>query len=177
VDDGFFAEFDSLERLQRALERLRDHGYRALDAFTPFPVEAIDSMLGARPRAVTRIGGLAAAAGIAVGYGLQWWLNAVVYPLDVGGRPPHSPLAFVPITFETAVLFCGIATFAAVLGLSGLPRLWRPAFEIEGFERASLDRFWLFVAADDRCFEPRRTHELLLGLGSLRIATIGVHAP
>jgi hypothetical protein len=46
--------------------------------------------------------GLGAVAGA---YGLQWLLNAYLYPLDAGGRPAHFPLAFVPITFEMGVLF------------------------------------------------------------------------
>jgi hypothetical protein len=75
----------------------------------------------------------------------------------------------VPITFETAVLLTALATFAAVLGLSGLPRLWRPAFEIEGFERASIDRFWVFVAYDDPRLERVRVRRLLAGLGALRV--------
>ena len=172
MDEGLFAEFDTVEGLRRAVVRLRDEGHRRLDAFTPFPDEAVEHAIGPRPGIVTRIAGLGAACGVIVGYGLQWYLNAVDYPLDVGGRPPHSPLAFVPITFETGVLFTAFFTFAAVLGLSGLPRLWRPAFEIDGFERASIDRFWVYVDASDPRFDRFRTRALLHSCGPLRVVDV-----
>jgi hypothetical protein len=172
MDDGLFAEFDTVEGLRRALVVLREQGFRRLDAFTPFPDEIVERAVGPRPAIVTRIAGVAAACGVLVGYGLQWYLNAVDYPLDAGGRPPHSPLAFVPITFETGVLFTALTTFAAVLGLSGLPRLWRPAFEIEGFERTSIDRFWVYVDATDARFDRVRTRALLATLGPLRVVDV-----
>lgn len=170
-DAGLVAEFSTKDELRRAVERLRAEGYRDIETFTPVPVADIDRLLGPRPSAVTRIAGTAAATGVIFAYGLQWLLNAVLYPIDVGGRPPHSAPAFVPITFETGVLFTGIATFLAVLALSGLPRLWRPIFEIEGFTRASVDRWFLLVSADDPRFDWGHTRDLLSDLYPLRVVT------
>lgn len=171
ADAGLVAEFSTREALHHAVARLRAEGYRDVETFTPVPIPEVDRMLGPRASAVTRVAGTAAAAGVVFGYGLQWLLNAVLYPLDVGGRPPHSLPTFVPITFETGVLFTGIATLFAVLGLSGLPRLWRPVFEIEGFERASIDRWFLLVSADDPRFEWAATTALLDELSPLRVVT------
>lgn len=172
ADEGLLAEFATGEALHQAAARLRDGGFERLDAFTPYPLHDLEAILGGREKNVTRLAGAAAFVGAALGYFLQWLMNAYLYPLDVGGRPPHSPLAFLLATFETGVLFGGVAAFLAVLGLSGLPRLWRPIFEIDGFERASVDRFWLHVAATDPAFDWVETRDTLLTLSPLRVVSL-----
>ncbi|HET7503344.1 MAG TPA: DUF3341 domain-containing protein [Kofleriaceae bacterium] len=116
-----------------------------LDAFTPHDVAGIDDLLGVRR---SRLPWIALAVGLAAGSGaylLQWWINVVDYPLNIGGRPYHSAPAFLPITFEMTVLFAAAAALISALVLGGLPRLWHPVFELDGFERASRDRFWLAI--------------------------------
>ncbi|PHQ62917.1 MAG: hypothetical protein COC10_08975, partial [Sphingobium sp.] len=64
---ALLAEFDSPERLMDAARRLREQGWRRLEAFTPFPVEGLDRLLGftddkvaraMRPHLVERVAGL-----------------------------------------------------------------------------------------------------------------------
>lgn len=137
------AEFDAPEDLAGAIGALRNAGARDLNAYTPYSTETVREALGYSrsklPIFVFVVGVLAAAAA----YFLQWYLVAYLYPLNVGNRPAHMPLAFVPITFEMGVLFASIAAVAGVFVLSRLFCLWHPVFEAEGFESASLDKFWL----------------------------------
>ncbi len=42
---------------------------------------------------------------------MMYFMNAVDFPINVGNRPPHSPPAFIPITFELAVLLGGTSAF------------------------------------------------------------------
>jgi hypothetical protein len=67
----------------------------------------------------------------------------------IGGRPAHAGPAFVPIVFETICLFATLAAFGGFLLLERLPRLWQPRFDVDGFERSTVDRFWLEFATDD----------------------------
>jgi hypothetical protein len=168
---GVLVEFDSPEALTRAYERLRLAGYTRLTSFTPYPVRGV---LRALPESM--IPWIMLGAGLfggGFGYLLQWWCNARAYPIDVGGRPLHSAPALVPIAFESAVLASCLAGFFVILAFCGLPRLHHPVFAVDGFERASVDRFWLGVDDADPYFDERVGEELVAGLGALRSARVG----
>jgi hypothetical protein len=171
---GLMAEYKTLEAVRSTIDHLADAGYVDLDAYLPYPDLRVLERIGHRPGKITRIGGAFALLGATLGYGVQWLITVHIYPLDVGGRPYHSMPAFVPVTFEMGVLFCGIATFIATLALSGMPVLWRPEFEIEGFERVSIDRFWVYVSQTDAQFDDAVTRDILEHHGALRIITIPV---
>ncbi len=91
--------------------------------------------------------------GAVFGYLLQWWCNGKSYPINVGGRPLNSIPAFIPISFESAVLASTLAGFVSMLWFSGLPRLSHPMFSVNGFDRATVDRFWVAVDSRDPRFD------------------------
>ena len=88
---GVIAEFDRPETLSRALEAARRAGYTHLEAFSPFPLRNVADALGARASAIPWIAAIAGFIGAGIQYGSQYWLNAVDYPLNVGGRPRSWP--------------------------------------------------------------------------------------
>jgi hypothetical protein len=145
------AEFATPEAAERAYESLRRAGYTRLDAWTPYPSRSLVRTL---PESIVPYVMLAGGLlGGGFGYLLQWWCNARSYPIDVGGRPLNSAPAFIPIAFESAVLAASLAGFFALLWACGLPRLHHPLFEVDGFDRASVDRFWLGIDEADPCFD------------------------
>ncbi|HEU4728603.1 MAG TPA: DUF3341 domain-containing protein [Kofleriaceae bacterium] len=167
------AELPSGTALKDAIRALADQGvappaYR-LDAFTPYDVAGIDELLGVQR---SRLPWIALAVGLAAGGGaylLQWWINVIDYPLNIGGRPYHSAPAFLPITFEMTVLFAAAAALISAIVLGGLPRLWHPVFELDGFERAMLDRFWLAIEPGGPPLPRARVTAALEAAGALRI--------
>jgi hypothetical protein len=170
--DAILAEFDTLEGLVAAIEAMREQGYRRLDAFTPYPAHEVEHALHLErsrlPYVVFCVGALAAGGA----YFLQWFLNAYLYPLNVGGRPPHFPLAYLIITFEMGVLFAGFTAFFGVLGLARVFRLWDPVFEIDGFEGATDDAWWLLISARDPRFVERTTAGQVSELSPVRIVRV-----
>jgi hypothetical protein len=162
---GVLAEFATPEALDRAFASLRRAGYTRLGAWTPYPSRSIVRSL---PESILPWIMLAAGLlGGGAGYVIQWWVNLRAFRIDVGGRPLNSAPAFIPIAFESAVLAAGLAGFFALLWACGLPRLHHPLFEVEGFERAAVDRFWLGVDDTDPRFDAGVADELA-GLGALR---------
>jgi len=170
---GLLAEFASPEELAAAIRRLRQDGYDRLEAYVPYPSHEVEEALE-RPRSrlpwVVFAIGLAAAA---LTYGLQWLLVAYLYPINVGGRPPHFPLTFVVITFEMTVLFSSLAAVIGVLVLGRLVRLTDEVQGSEGFESATGDRFWLEVPGRDAGLDESRTRAALTDLGALRVVARG----
>lgn len=166
---GLLAEFLRPDELLRAAARAREEGYRRLDAYSPLPVHGLAEALGIRGTRLPYLvlaGGLAGAAG---GYAMQVWMNAVDYPLDVGGRPLHSWPAFLIVTFEMAVLGAALTAVLGMFALNGLPRPHHPVFSVEAFRRASRDRFFLAVEARDPAFDPARTRAFLESLSPLAV--------
>lgn len=162
---GIVAEFPTVESLESAYEALARAGYTRLTTWTPFPVKKVLKKL---PESMVPWIMLAAALlGGGAGYLIQWWCNARSFPIDVGGRPLHSAPAFIPITFESAVLASSVVGFFVLLGFCGLPRLHHPVFEIDGFERAMIDRFWIGVDDSDPAFADQ-VSEQLAEMGALR---------
>ena len=168
---GLLAEFETPEALLDAAKRARADGYRALDAFTPFPVYELNDVLELRDRRVLWLGLIGGIFGFALAIGMQLFTN-FDYPINVGGRPLYPLSAFAVVAFELTVLFAALTPAIGMLALNGLPRLHHPVFEASTFRRASKDRFFLCVLATDDHFDAHKTRDFLQGLDSISIELI-----
>ncbi len=169
---GWMAKFGSEEALVEAARRVREAGFERVEAYSPVPVAEVTTVLRRSRSRLPAWVLLGAIAGGSLAYGTQWYANVVDYPLNVGGRALHSWPAFIPITFEMAILGGGVVAFVGALAMGGLPRLEHPVFEMPGFERASVDRFMICIEADDAQFDREETAEFLERLDPLEIAAV-----
>jgi Protein of unknown function (DUF3341) len=158
---GLLAEFTDATSLTVAARRVREAGYRRIDAFTPFPVEEVTEAIGFRDRRLPLIVLLGGMVGTLTGLGLQYWVSAVAYPLNVGGRPYLSWPSFIPVAFETTILFAALSAVIGMIVLNGLPMPYHPVFNAPRFALASRDRFFLLVEATDPKFDQVQTKKLL----------------
>ena len=169
---GVVAEFESPERLLDAANAARLHGYKAMDAYAPHPVEGLSEAIGFRRNRValcTLLGGITGGIG---GYFMQWYAMAIDYPINIGGRPFNSIPSFIPITFELTILCAAISTILGMLALNGLPRPHHPIFNAPDFERATTDRFFLCIEARDPRFDARQVADFLRGHEALAISEV-----
>lgn len=172
VIHGVMGEFESPEQILAAAKAAREAGYKHIEAYTPFPVEGLSEAIGIRWTAVpliTLIGGL---GGGLTGFGLQYWVAAITYPMNIAGRPLNSWPAFIPVTFELTVLGASIFAVVGMLALNRLPQPYHPVFNVERFARASTDRFFLCIEARDSQFNLADSARFLQGLNAQHVTEV-----
>ncbi len=168
---GVLAEFPDGASLLEAIEKTRAAGYEKLEAYTPLPMHDVWHALGHKSRLPELVlcGGI---VGALVGFGMQYFASVVHYPLNVGGRPLNSWPSFIIITFELTILFAAATAVLGMLALNGLPRPHHPLFEIDEFEQASADRFFLLILAHDPLFELGNATAFLSELAPLSLSEV-----
>jgi Protein of unknown function (DUF3341) len=169
---GVMGEFATPEELIHAVEKVREAGYRRLDAYAPFPVEGLSEALGLKRNLVpfiTLLGGLAGGLG---GFGFQYWAMAITYPLNIGGRPLNSWPAFIPVTFELTVLGAALSAVFGMLALNRLPQPHHPVFNVHRFTHASSDRFFVCIEARDPKFRLEDAARLLQSLHAHHVSEV-----
>ncbi len=169
---GLMAEFDNEHDLVAAAQRARAEGYSKMDAYTPYPVEGVIEVLDFKGTAVALITLVAALVGLATGYLLPFYLEAINYPINVGGRPLNSWPMWVPIMFELTVLFGGLACAISMLLLNRLPEPYHPVFNVPRFGRASQDGFFLLIESADPKFDREATRRFLADLNPREVSDV-----
>jgi len=100
-------------------------------------------------------------AGAATGFLLAYGISVIEYPLNIGGRPLNSWPAWIPVTFELTILFSALAAVVGMIFRNGLPRPVHPVFNVDRFERASNDRFFLCIESTDPKFDKVQTEAFM----------------
>jgi len=155
------AEFGNEHDLLHAAEKVRDAGYTKTDAFTPFPVHGIDHALGIKPTILPFIVLCAGLTGLCTALLMQWWMNGVDYRYIISGKPFGITPASIPVSFELTILFSAFTSVLGMLALNGLPKFSNPVFNNAKFDRATNDRFFLYVDSHDKYYNRESVRELL----------------
>jgi hypothetical protein len=169
---GLLAEFDTPTDLVVAAKRAYAAGYRKMDAYSPYPIEEASEAIGFHKTRVPLIVLLGGILGGCSGYALQYWINVISYPLNVGGRPWHSWPAFIVPTFEMTVLFAGLSGVFGMFALNGLPMPYHPLFNVDRFSAVTRDRFFLCIEAADPKFDLLDTQEFMLRMKPLSLSEV-----
>ena len=169
---GVIGTFASPEAVKEAARQLRAHGFCAVEAYTPYPVEGLDALLPPHRSWLPALVVVGAIFGAGWGWFIQAWDEILNFPINVGGRPHNSWPAFVVSAFEFTVLCALAAGFFGLLLACRLPRLYHPLFAAPEFEAASRDRFILCVGARDPGFEPRRVRDIFESQGAEKVSEV-----
>jgi hypothetical protein len=169
---GLIAEFEDPNSLVVATHRAREQGFVHMDAYSPFPIEELHEALGThhtRLPLIVLVGGLVGCIG---GFLLQYWVSAIAYPINVGGKPYLSWPAFIPVTFECTILGAALSAVLGMLALNGLPQPYHPVFNVPRFALASRNRFFLCIEARDPHFDVEDTRTFLETLGPREVTIV-----
>ena len=157
---GVAAEFEDADSLVEAARYSREHGYRWIEAYTPYPIKELDEVIrtfNPLPAMVFTGGAL----GAATAWIMQYYIAAIDYPINVGGRPLYSWPSFIVILFELTVLFASCTAFFGMLWLAGFPRPHHPMFSVDNFADASQDHFFLCIEARGAGFDAAAAADVL----------------
>src|SRR4029077_17010 len=170
---GVVGEFQNERQLIQAAKKSREVGMKHVEAYAPFPVEGLSEALGLKNNRVallTLIGGLCGGLG---GFGFEYWVNVIAYPLNIGGRPLNSWPAFIPVTFELTVLGASLSAVFGMLALNRLPQPYHPLFNVERFAKhATSDRFYLCIEARDKKFNLAEAARFLQGVDARHVSEV-----
>jgi mono/diheme cytochrome c family protein len=181
-------EFETDDQLLAAAERTRAAGYRKFDAHSPYPIHGMDRAMGIRMTKLPWIVFGLGIAGALTGLALQYWTNSAYwadavtadnstpwwtflptylepYTYRVSGKPFFSLPAFIPIIFELTILLAAFGAVFGMLALNNLPWFYNALFTSKRFLRATSDRFFISIPANDPQFDQARTTEFAESLG------------
>ena len=166
------AEFESPTQLVVAANKTREAGYVDVDAYSPIPIEELHHAIGFKHTKLplmVLIGGLLGGTG---GFSLEYWVSAVAYPLNIGGKPLVSWPMFIPVTFECTILGAALTAVFGMFALNKLPQPYHPVFNVPRFAMATRNRFFLCIEATDKQFHPDRTRAFMDTLGAYEVTTV-----
>jgi len=169
---GLLAEFRAPGEVVAAAQRVREAGYRKVDAYSPYPIEALSEALDFHRSPLPKLvlgGGI---LGLLVGFGLEYWASVIEYPMNIGGRPLNSWPAFIIPAYETTILFAAATAVLGMLALNGLPEPYHPVFNVPGFALATRDRFFICIEATDPRFDRLQTRSFLASLGASEVSEV-----
>ena len=170
---GLLAQYEDVDSLKSAAERVRDAGYSSWDCYSPFPVHGLDPKMGIKRTRLPYLIMTGGALGTMTAFIMQWWMNAFDYPYIISGKPFWSVPANIPVAFELTVLFAGLTAFFSTLGRNGLPRFHNPLFNSERFSTgATDDKFFVAIEANDPKYDAAGTRELLEGTGATAVESV-----
>ena len=167
------AEFANPKELYAAAEKVRDRGIKGWDCYTPYYIHGLDKAMGLRKSFVglfTFAGGF---SGILGGLLLITITSVYIYPINTQGKPYFSLPGFVPILDLLLIMPSAIMSIVGMVVLSGLPRLHHPLWEWDAFMRATHDKFFIVIEANDPRFNEKSAVDLLREIGGTNLTFIG----
>lgn len=158
---GFFKDDDAL---LAAAKKTYAAGYRNFDTLTPFPIHGMDAAMGLKPSFIPWFTFISGLIGCAFGLGMQWWTHSVSWALNIGGKPLFSLPAYIPIIFETTVLFGALITVGGMFYVCGLPRINPPIIDPD----ITCHKFALFIPETDKGYDKAQDFLKSLGASDVR---------
>lgn len=134
--------FDDEAVLFPAVKKVRMAGYRIHDVYTPFPVHGLDYAMGLRDTSLHTAGFIYGITGTTTALSCISWILAKDWPLNFGGKPHFALPAWIPVTFETTVLFAAVGmvlTFCYICQMA--PFIKKHTFNL----RATDDTFTMVI--------------------------------
>jgi hypothetical protein len=150
------------EDLVKAVKFLTKKNVKIHDVFTPFPVHGLDGLLGLKKSNIPLVGFIFGTIGAVAAFVFQTWVFTESYPLNIGGKPHFSVPSFIPVIFETTILFAAVAMVFAFLLRSKLG----PGAENRVYSNRITDDHFVILLKAEGSTQPEQLEVLLKEVGA-----------
>lgn len=165
--------FSKPDDIIHAAKEVKSAGYTKFDVNTPYPLHGMDSAMGLKE---TKLGFVTLASGIIGAVGMisfAAWVAIVDYPQVIGGKPYWSWPAFVPVTYEIAVLLSVLGTVGAMIAFFfKFPNNSHPLHDTPYMKKVSSDKFGIYIQADDPKFDEKAIQNLFKKLNADEVESV-----
>lgn len=159
--------FDEEGALFNAVKSVRKSGYKLHDVYTPFPIHGLDREMGLRDTSIHTAGFIYAITGTIVSLSFMTWVFTKDWPLNIGGKPHFALPAWIPIMFETTVLFSAVGMVLSFCYLCQMaPFVRKHHFHL----RSTDDKFVMVIDCSAKNNE-EEVSNLLANIGGMEIHT------
>jgi hypothetical protein len=162
---GIAAIFLTEKEAIKAAQKTKDMGFVKFDAITPYPVHGMEEACGIKRSWIPYVAFTMGVTGMLSGLLLTWWTSAVNWPLNIGGKPPFSLPAFIPIIFELTILFAALSSVAALFKACGIPKVNPPIIDKD----LTCHKFAIFIPQDDVGYNEAKIQDMFKSLGAAEI--------
>lgn len=162
---GMAGIFHDEHQVVKAAAEVLKSGYTKFDAITPYPVHGMEEACGIKRSWIPYVTFVAGITGCFLAWLMEYWIAAVNWPLNIGGKPYHSFPAFVPIMFELTVLFAALSSVAALFYACGIPRVNPPVID----PALTSHKFAIFIPSDDTGYNEQKVEALFRQLGAAEV--------
>lgn len=162
---GMAGIFHDERQVVKAAAKVRESGYTKFDAISPYPIHGMEEACGIQRSWIPWVTMVAGLTGCFLAWLMQWWISAVNWPLNIGGKPFHSLPAFIPIMFELTVLIGALSSVAALFYACGIPKVNPPVID----PALSSHKFAIFIPSDDVGYDEKRVEDLFRQLGAAEV--------
>lgn len=166
------AEFAVPAQVLRVAVAIRRHGFEKWDVFTPFPIHGMDRAMGLSNSRLGWFAFFGGAVGFALGMLMIWWMNAVDYPILIGGKPMFSPWTALPPAFELTILGAAAGAIYGMRRFNHLPQWHNRLLKKGGIGAASHDRCCVVIDTLDSHYSRIETPALLARAGAVRMEVL-----
>lgn len=159
---GLAAIFTEEHQILEAAKKSRDLGMTKFEAISPYPIHGMEDACGIKRSSIPYVTFIAGTVGLLSALALTWYTSAYDWPINVGGKPPFSLPAFIPILFELTILFAALCSVGALFYHCGIPRVDPPTIDPD----LTSHKFAIFVPENEMGYEPKKLESFYKGLGA-----------
>jgi len=165
----FVGIFAKEEHIIAATRATLEAGYSIHDVFAPYAVHGLSEAMGLKPSRLTWVCLAFAVTGLLLATSAQFWVGAVDWPLNVGGKPVNSLPAYLPVMFELTVLLGGLGV---VFTLFARTKLYPGKVEWLPDAGVTNNRFVIALEAGEASFDIVLVERLWRQFGLLEAKTL-----